>query len=156
VRTVTLQLVVKAPDTVDAEIVAKMVDTLIAVGLGEAEASADLADEDQMNDPDAALELDLDPATVVSVVEDPDQYILCKHCDHFVEANDQDSIDRGCAAFIHMEDGEQEFDHAAEPSDQSHTLEEWKQLRPDLFKHHRDGKIGPNSIHHSRRGKIDD
>ena len=79
------------------------------------------------------------------------EYTLCVGCDHFVDPNDEP----GCAPFVHLEDGEQEFDHDAEPSNQVHTLEEWRKLRPDLFVKHEDGKIGPNSLHHSRRGKLD-
>ena len=83
-------------------------------------------------------------------------YTLCKHCDHFVDPNEPlDTAPPGTDQFIHLEDGEQEFDHRAEPSDQTHTLDEWKRLRPDLFQEHPDGKIGPNSKHHSRRGKDD-
>lgn len=88
-------------------------------------------------------------------------YHLCKHCDHFVEPNEQDresysdTQDResySIAAYDHLEDGEQEFDHDAEPGD-AHTLEEWYGIRPDLFKPYPDGKIGPNSSYHSQRGK---
>ena len=71
------------------------------------------------------------------------EYTLCKFCDHFVDADG------------HLEDGEQEFDHDAEPSDQTQTLGEWRKLRTDLFRMHADGKVGPNSRHHSRRGKAE-
>lgn len=71
-------------------------------------------------------------------------YQLCKHCDHFADE------------MGHMEDGEQEFDHNPEPDGPALPLAEWKVNRPDLFVMHPDGKIGPNSIHHSRRGKIDE
>lgn len=74
-------------------------------------------------------------------------YTLCKHCDHFVEIDDYSE------ATIHLEDGEQNFDHEPELSDQSMPLEEWKKQRPDLFVTHEDGAIGPNSTHHSQRGK---
>jgi len=80
-------------------------------------------------------------------------YTLCKHCDHFVDPNDCD--EPGVARYVHLEDGEQEFDHDAEPSNLFHVLDDWKRLRPDLFQEHPDGKIGPNSSHHSRRGKIE-
>lgn len=72
----------------------------------------------------------------------PIQYTICKHCDHFVEET------------THMDDGEQEYDHDPCPGE-SHTLDKWKELRPDLFAKHADGKIGPNSRYHNRRGKID-
>lgn len=83
-------------------------------------------------------------------------YTLCTHCEHFVDEN-FDAIDypaEGYAKYIHLEDGEQEFDHDAEPGE-NHTGAEWEKLRPDLFKEYDDGKIGPNSKHHSRRGKVD-
>lgn len=80
-------------------------------------------------------------------------YTLCRHCDHFVEANEPPDSDAD--KFLHLEEGQQEFDHAAEPSAQVHTLAQWRELRPDLFKKHRDGRIGPNSKFHSRRGKLD-
>jgi len=81
-------------------------------------------------------------------------YVLCKHCDHFVDENyDSNEETPDIADYIHLEDGEQEFDHDATPSDQSHPLDEWKRLRPDLFKEHEDGAIGPNSKHHNQRGK---
>jgi hypothetical protein len=98
------------------------------------------------------------------------QDILCKHCDHFVEENtnpeeiiettdttikvryDDGSTDI-FARYVHLEDGEQEFDHDAEPGE---TRDDWEKVRPDLFVEHADGKIGPNSIFHSQRGKIDD
>ena len=79
-------------------------------------------------------------------------YEMCKLCDHFIEDNSGDTTP-GVAKHLHLEDGEQEFDHDATPSGQAHTLSEWEGLRPDLFKEHPDGKIGPNSVHHSRRGK---
>ncbi len=97
------------------------------------------------------------------------QMTMCKHCDHFIGPNmafddDQivetkdttirvkgDSIEY--ARFEHFEDGEQEFDHNPEPGE-TKTLAEWEAQRPDLFKAHPDGAIGPNSKHHSQRGKL--
>ena len=79
------------------------------------------------------------------------EYTLCKHCDHFVDPNEP--YQEGTAKFIHLEDGEQEFDHEPEPSDQVHTLAQWREIRPDLFVEHEDA-IGPNSIHHNRKGKL--
>ena len=55
----------------------------------------------------------------------------------------------------HLEDGEQEFDHDAEPSEESMTLCEWHAKRPELFVKLSDDKIGPNSSHFDRKGKID-
>jgi len=82
-------------------------------------------------------------------------YEMCQHCDHFVERNDCKCQGMKLSKFVHLDDGSQEFDHDAAHGIR-HKLRVWKRLRPDLFKHHRDGKIGPNSIHHSRRGKNDE
>lgn len=75
------------------------------------------------------------------------KYTLCRHCDHFVDP---------CVVvgLVHLEDGEQEFDHVAELSDETRLKSEWIQLRPDLFQKYEDGKSGPNSQYHSRRGKV--
>lgn len=103
------------------------------------------------------------------------RYHQCKHCDHFVEPNDclndgfgekikegetavyfrDEHGEFGVAKFIHLDDGDQEYDHDAEPGEE-HTGREWKLLRPDLFTKHPDGAIGPNSSYHNRRGKKDD
>lgn len=72
-------------------------------------------------------------------------YTICDKCDHFVDKDEE--------GFIHLEDGEQEFDHDAVPKE-SATLQEWQNNRPDLFLEHPDGKIGPNSLYHSRNGKV--
>jgi hypothetical protein len=87
------------------------------------------------------------------------RYQLCKECDHFVDDNpaydDGDAI--LLAKYDHLEDGEQEFDHEAEPwmAAGEATLMTWREARPDLFYVYPDGKIGPNSRFHSRRGKVD-
>ena len=83
-------------------------------------------------------------------------FTLCRHCDHFVDANEPlESAPRGTAPFIHLENGEQEFDHDAEPGAETHSLDEWRKLRSDLFHEYPDGAIGPNSLDHSRRGKVE-
>jgi len=94
-------------------------------------------------------------------------YTLCKHCDHFVDENyfrEEDIISREAttmtvkgyevpmARYLHQDDAFQEYDHNGEPGE-TRTLEEWEVARPDLFVQHEDDSIGPNSIHHSRRGK---
>lgn len=71
-------------------------------------------------------------------------YTLCKHCNHFVDC-----------VLGHLEDGEQEFDHEPEASNQTHTGSRWQELRPDLFGIYPDGKIGPNSVFFpSQKGKL--
>ena len=84
-------------------------------------------------------------------------YTLCRHCDHFVDKNDDWSWNgEDNARYVHLENGEQDFDHDAEPNhDSTQTLAQWRELAPELFIEHADGAIGPNSIHHSRRGKDD-
>jgi hypothetical protein len=82
-------------------------------------------------------------------------YTICELCDHFVDVNDDDSIAQGCAKYIHLDDGEQEYDHDASPR-YSQSIKGWRKQRPDLFKKYPDGKIGPNSVHHFRKGKVDD
>ena len=63
------------------------------------------------------------------------------------------SVGKQCR-YIHLEDEDHDFDHDAEPGE-SHSLDEWKKLRPDLFFEHKDGRIGPNSdYHHNQRGKL--
>lgn len=86
---------------------------------------------------DQMVVIDLD--SIERIASDPPVlYSMCKHCDHFVDGEGEDRI--------HLEDGHQEFDHDPEPSEHTHTLEEWEQLSPDLFKAYPDGAIGPNSV----------
>ena len=86
--------------------------------------------------------------TTVTVEHDKLPYVMCAKCHHFVD--EEPAAESG---YIHLEDGDQEFDHAPEPSYAAHTLQEWKQLHPGLFEEYPDGKIGPNSAYYSRRGK---
>lgn len=73
-------------------------------------------------------------------------YVLCKCCDHFVD----EMYNPKGNTFVHLEDGEQEFNHDAMPGE---PRDDWQEVRPDLFTKHPDGKIGPNSYFHSRTGK---
>jgi hypothetical protein len=63
-HTHTVQLKVHAPKRFSASKVAGLLDTIIAAGLGDAEASSDL--EEQIIDPTDALSLNIGPAVVVS------------------------------------------------------------------------------------------
>lgn len=69
-------------------------------------------------------------------------YDLCRHCDHFADADGTHL----CDEVHHCPDD----DHRAEPRGEPRSLEEWKIARPDLFIKHTDGLIGPNSEHHVR------
>jgi hypothetical protein len=82
------------------------------------------------------------------------RYTICALCDHFVMLNDDEGVTT--ADFVHLEDGEQGFDHDARPSPAVMTLDGWKAARPDLFITHRDDKVGPNSRFHPRVGKVNE
>lgn len=74
-------------------------------------------------------------------------YTQCAKCDHFIEINDDDNDFPmlPVASYIHLDDGEKEHDHDAEPGSFSATLALWKHYRPDLFEADpTTGKIGPN------------
>lgn len=83
------------------------------------------------------------------------EYTLCALCDHFIELNESKSQDFSPTDYIHLEDGNQDFDHDATPSDQTYFESKWEKIRPDLFTEYPDGAVGPNSSHHDRRGKVD-
>ena len=74
-----------------------------------------------------------------------DYYELCKGCWHFVEDNDSDYQYFHAAPYIHLDDGEVEYDHDAEPSGVRYELITWSVNFPELFTIYADGKIGPNS-----------
>ncbi len=65
-HTHTLQIKVHAPKRMSATKVAGLLDTIIAAGLSDAEASADLDEEEQMGSPDDALALQIGDAVVIS------------------------------------------------------------------------------------------
>ena len=75
-------------------------------------------------------------------------YDLCAEpgCWHFVDENwPYTEQDEGIAPFIHLDDGEKEYDHDAVPSGKPETLRIWRLAFPELFWVYSDGKIGPNS-----------
>jgi hypothetical protein len=84
-------------------------------------------------------------------------YTICRHCDHFIDSDITIGSSDDEFLWDHMDDGEQAYDHNAEPSSLRgpYILSEWRNRRPDLFQVYEDGRTGPNSIHHSRKGKID-
>lgn len=91
---------------------------------------------------------------VVAGQHEPTLFSMCAHCDHFV--TDNDPWHAGLARHMHMEDGEQEFDHDAEPGAESMTSVDWYMERPELFMMFPDGKVGPNSAFFpGRRGKVE-
>lgn len=86
------------------------------------------------------------------VGHEPAPLVMCALCDHFVA--DNDAWEEGLARYVHMEDGEQEFDHGAERGE-AKTGAEWTVERPELFDTFQDGKVGPNSdFFPGRRGKV--
>lgn len=80
-------------------------------------------------------------------------YEICAYCDHFIEDNPAWVPEDGFTVppFLHLDDGEKEHDHDAEPSEDVRDLGQWKIDRPELFTEWADGKIGPNS---SMRGVV--
>ena len=65
-HTHTLQIKVHAPKRMSARRVAGIMDTIIAAGVSDADASADLDEEEQMGNPDDALALHIGDALVIS------------------------------------------------------------------------------------------
>ena len=64
-RTVQLMVQVDAPIELDPTDVADIVDTLINAGLSDAADTAELAEEDQIVDPDDALNLNIHSPKVI-------------------------------------------------------------------------------------------
>jgi len=81
-------------------------------------------------------------------------YDLCKLCWHFVDYNDSYGDYPGLAEYIHLDDGEKEHDHDAQPTGEPRPLDVWKVTNPSLFTTYADGKIGPNSSDFKPRRKI--
>ena len=87
-------------------------------------------------------------------MENDPTYEMCgnEFCYHFIEENPSYSKDNPfsyggdlIAQFIHLDDGEKEYDHDAIPSGMIHRFSWWKMAWPQLFTGYPDGKIGPNS-----------
>lgn len=79
------------------------------------------------------------------------EYTKCAYCDFFVEVNPAKDDDEGIAEYIHLDDGEKEHDHDAVPSTETHTLDGWDEINPQLFTMFSDGKIGPNSEFYGKK-----
>lgn len=92
---------------------------------------------------------------VLKTIRNSELHIMCRHCDHFVEYNTAHETNASLAEYVHLDDGEQEYDHDAEPGlTKSHR--EWVNCRPELFDYFTDNKCGPNSdMFPGRRGKVD-
>lgn len=79
-------------------------------------------------------------------------YVQCAKCAHFVDPNEPADIAQyDVAPYVHLDDGEKEHDHDAQPGPTAMPLREWKRLHPELFQKGLDGKIGPNSAHFGAR-----
>lgn len=85
----------------------------------------------------------MEPCTELEI-----EYEICAKCDHFIEYDQM--LITGTAHFLHLDDGEKEYDHDATPSGDSRMLLDWRLQRPDLFETYADGAIGPNSVFHPR------
>jgi len=123
-HTHTLQITVHAPRKMSARRVSGMVNTIIAAGLGDAEASADLADENQMNDPDDALALHIGDAVVVSTQNRKDGPQLS---DDGIELSDGGLIEwPNSDGTIRRKDKDGSTEEVRNPGDEGYA--EWKQL----------------------------
>lgn len=77
-------------------------------------------------------------------------YEMCgnENCWHFIEDNSASFYPgMNIAEYVHLDDGEKEYDHDAIPSGDIFTLDEWRNRHPFLFKEFPDDKVGPNSAH---------
>lgn len=80
-------------------------------------------------------------------------YTICKYCDHFIEENIDYTPESGFCQYIHLDDGDIEYNHNATP-DETLPSGDWGILRPDLFTLNIDNRVGPNSYHHRRPPRV--
>ena len=77
---------------------------------------------------------------------------MCYFCNHFIEEND--GAEKGQAKYVHLDDGDKDHDHDAQPG-MSNPVSWWKRELSHLFKEYPDGKVGPNSVHFDAFNPLD-
>ena len=125
-----------------------IVESVMPAVLGSKPDAIAAASDIQADKPAAGESLTAAVTEVATLAPDPDRLVTqCSHCCHFIEENTAYKGEPGIAKFVHVDAGEQEYSHEADPGI-TKLLSEWKISCPDLFKLFADGKAGPNSAHY--------
>ena len=91
----------------------------------------------------------------MSMSMDDLSYEKCAHCWHFIEENAAYGDYPGLAEHVHLDNGEKEHDHDAEPSGDIQTLRQWRAQHPELFITYADDAIGPNSAYFTLASELE-